>query len=451
MREDPLFEPDHEDGRVLEAFGRVQRHQRDPGAVAVDLVGVRHERHRLEEAQDIVEVGGLGGQLGQVLNAPVRLVVVLGHQLGEVTRTLGDQLHEVGRVDRLHEGPQLGQGLGELLGAFESLAREAGLLGTVDGLAEGDVLDLGPGGQPGHRGVADAALGDVDDAPGGDLVVGVGQQPDEREDVLDLPAVVELGPTHHLVGDAAELHRRLEREALRVGAVEDGAITPRQAGRRMQAQDLAGDPVRLVALVLGAVARDGSAAVADGEELLGLAADVVGNDGVGGVEDRLGRAEVLLEHDRRHVGEGALELQDVADVRAAPAVDGLVGVADHADVAVRLAQQLDDLVLRVVRVLELVDEDVSEALLVRRTHVVTGLQQVRRHHEQIVEVEGVGRQQACLVLRVDVGDALAEGVGSAARVLAERLEVDQLGLGLADDALHRPRRQALLVEARIRP
>ena len=114
--EDPLLQPDHEDGRVLQALGRVQRHQRDPGAVAVELVGVRHQGHGLEEADDVVEVAGLGGQLGQVLDPPVGLVGVLGHQLGQVARPLGHQLHEVGRVDRLHQRAQLGQRLGELLG-----------------------------------------------------------------------------------------------------------------------------------------------------------------------------------------------------------------------------------------------------------------------------------------------------------------------------------------------
>ncbi len=82
-------------------------------------------------------------------------------------------------------------------------------------------------------------------------------------------------------------------------------------------------------------------------------------------------------------------------------------------------------------------------------HVVAGLQQVGRHHEQVVEVQRVGRQQARLVVHVNVGDALAERIGSAAGVLAEGLEVDQLGLGLADDALYGPRRQTLLVEAEL--
>ena len=217
----------------------------------------------------------------------------------------------------------------------------------------------------------------------------------------------------------------------------------------MQAQDLAADPGRLVALVLGAVALDRAARVADGEELLGLAPDVVGDDGVGRIEDGLGRAEVLLQHDRRHVGKGALELQDVADVRSAPAVHRLVRVAHHADVAVRLAQELDDLVLGVVRVLELVDEDMAETLLVGLPHVVTGLEQVGRHHEQVVEVERVRRQQPLLVLGVDVCDALAERVGPAARYLAERLEVHQLGLGLADHRLDGSRGEPLLVEAEL--
>ena len=217
----------------------------------------------------------------------------------------------------------------------------------------------------------------------------------------------------------------------------------------MEPQDLARDPRGLVAFVLGAVAPDRPAGVADGEELLGLATDVVGDDRVGRVEDRLGGAEVLLEHDRGHVGERPLELQDVADVGAAPAVDRLVRVADDGDIAVGLAEQLDDLVLGVVGVLELVDEDVPEARLVGLAHVGVGLQQVGGDHEQVVEVHGVGSVQSVLVLRVNVGDALAEGIGPLTRLFPERLEVDQLRLGLADDALYRARRQPLLVVAEL--
>ena len=194
----------------------------------------------------------------------------------------------------------------------------------------------------------------------------------------------------------------------------------------MEAQDLARDPRRLVPLVLGPVPLNWATGVADGEELLGLTAEVVGDDRVGRVEDRLGGTEVLLQEDRRDVGEGLLELQDVADVRTTPAVHRLVRVTHHTDVAVRFGEQFDDLVLGMVGVLELVDQDVAEALLIRLPHVVAGLKQVRRDHQEVVEVERVGRVQALLVLEVDLRDALAEGIGPAGRVLAEGLEVHQL-------------------------
>ena len=55
---------------------------------------------------------------------------------------------------------------------------------------------------------------------------------------------------------------------------------------------------------------------------------------MGGVEDELRGAVVLLELDDRRVGVVALEVEDVPEVRAAPAVDRLVVVAHDAQVAV---------------------------------------------------------------------------------------------------------------------
>ncbi len=66
---------------------------------------------------------------------------------------------------------------------------------------------------------------------------------------------------------------------------------------------------------------------------LGAPLGVVGDDGVGGVEDRRGGAVVLLELDDSGVGEVRLEAEDVSDVGLAEAVDGLVDVADGGEVA----------------------------------------------------------------------------------------------------------------------
>ena len=108
----------------------------------------------------------------------------------------------------------------------------------------------------------------------------------------------------------------LDDPALRVRPVEDRDITPAVVARVVQLGDLVGDPLRLVGLVVGVVADDGVPVALVGPQLLGLAAEVVGDDRVGGVEDRLRRPVVLLEHDHGGVGERVLELEDVADVRA---------------------------------------------------------------------------------------------------------------------------------------
>ena len=65
----------------------------------------------------------------------------------------------------------------------------------------------------------------------------------------------------------------------------------------------------------------------------------------------------------------ALEVEDVAQVRAAPRVDRLVRIADHAQVAVLAGELAHQLVLHAVRVLVLVDEHVLEALPVVAQHL----------------------------------------------------------------------------------
>ena len=84
------------------------------------------------------------------------------------------------------------------------------------------------------------------------------------------------------------------------------------------------------------------------------------------VENLGRRAVVLLEPHDFAARKVLLEVEDVPDVGAAPAVDRLVVVADDADVAVLAAEQLDELVLRAVRVLVLVDEDVLKAVAIVR-------------------------------------------------------------------------------------
>ena len=135
---------------------------------------------------------------------------------------------------------------------------------------------------------------------------------------------------------------------------------------------------------------------------------VVGDQPVGGVEDRLGRAVVLLEQDGLRVGKVAFELEDVADVGAAERVDGLKIVADDGQVAGLPGEQLQQPVLGAVRVLVLVDEHPAEDPAVLLADVVEELEQVDGADEQVVEVHRARLDHPPLVEPVGVGDRLLE-------------------------------------------
>ena len=180
--------------------------------------------------------------------------------------------------------------------------------------------------------------------------------------------------------------------------------------------------------------------------MLLLAPGVVGDDRVGRVEDHLRAAVVLVEHDRGDVLEHLLELGDVAHVGAAPPIDRLVPVADDGDLAVVGGEEQGDLVLRHVRVLVLVDQDVLEPALVLLQDLGVLAEQLDDLHQQVVEVHRPGRLQARLVLDVDLAVLALERVGGLGHRL---LRADQLVLPQADPVVNASWREPLRVEAQV--
>ena len=126
--------------------------------------------------------------------------------------------------------------------------------------------------------------------------------------------------------------RLFEHARLGVGAVEDRE-SPRRAPLRERHRDALRRRTALRRARRGPKKRIGSPPPALGPELLVLRVAVVRDHGDGACEDRLRRAVVALERDDLGRGEVVLEVEDVADLGAAPAVDRLVVVADDAEVA----------------------------------------------------------------------------------------------------------------------
>ena len=91
------------------------------------------------------------------------------------------------------------------------------------------------------------------------------------------------------------------------------------------------------------------------------------------------------------------ELREEAHVRAPEAVDGLVRIADGADVPVRGNELPDEPDLLLVHVLVFVDADPSMALPVLRPERGRGFQRIRRPDDEIVEIAEVAGFHGSLV------------------------------------------------------
>ncbi len=138
-------------------------------------------------------------------------------------------------------------------------------------------------------------------------------------------------------------------------------------------------------------------------------------------------------------------LVDVLDLRAAPAVDRLVVVAHHHQAVAALGQQAQPGVLHGVGVLELVHQDVPEALLVMGQQAGVVAPQVEGAQQQLGEVDHAGARAGRLVGFIDAAHGGQEQVAAGLDMLRAQafvfLAVDE-PLGLA-------RRPALFVEAQL--
>src|SRR5215472_7346569 len=127
----------------------------------------------------------------------------------------------------------------------------------------------------------------IHDALEGGVVAAVADQAQVRERVLDLFALEEAQAAVDLVGNARRDECFLEHARLRVRAVEDRDVPAERAVGDVLA-DAVGDELGLVALVEAAVEMDRLAASAARPELLAETAGVMGDEAVGGLEDRAG-------------------------------------------------------------------------------------------------------------------------------------------------------------------
>src|SRR6266567_2059629 len=212
--------------------------------------------------------------------------------------------------------------------------------------------------------------------------------------------------------------------------------------------NFSGDEARFRLGVQRLVITDQSAANVLGPERLLFALDVVLNDSTCNVQNVLRRAIIFFQPNHFRGRKVFLELQNILNVRAAPAINRLVRIADDADVLLLFSQQANQSVLKGIRVLVFVDQDVAEAIVVSVPNFRNIAQQAYRLNQQIVKIQGVILEQAFFVQHenarnrraplVDVLGFRAKGFGVLASILRR-----------ADRRLHRARSQLLFIKTEI--
>ena len=96
------------------------------------------------------------------------------------------------------------------------------------------------------------------------------------------------------------------------------------------------------------------------------------------MEDVLRGTVVLFQQHYSRVRVVLLKIHNISDVRAAPAIDGLVRVARHAKIPVPVCQEACDGILGIIGILIFINEDKLEPLLVHLQDIGVRLEQFNR-------------------------------------------------------------------------
>ena len=134
-------------------------------------------------------------------------------------------------------------------------------------------------------------------------------------------------------------------------------------------QNLTGYVIGFFGLILRRFQRNFSALAVRRPKIFAFPLAVVGNHGVGGIQYILRGTIILLQTNDHRIRVAGFKAQNIFNRRAAEAVNALVIVADHADVAVAVGKQRSKLILRVVGVLILVDHNIAKLPLIVFQHI----------------------------------------------------------------------------------
>ena len=207
--------------------------------------------------------------------------------------------------------------------------------------------------------------------------------------ILDFLALIELRTADHRIGDTALNQHFLEYTRLRVSAVQHCHIAQLSAFIQLQLLHIFNHIACFISFIVRLIVNDFRTVAVGSPQIFRLASAVIVDNGIGGIQNNLRAAIVLLQFHQLGIGIILFEIKDILDIGTAPAVNALVGIAYYADVSVACSQQLCQQILCMVGVLIFVNHQIIKLVLVFFSNRRIFLQQTQRQQQQIVKVYGI--------------------------------------------------------------
>mmetsp|Transcript_47510 Transcript_47510/g.148644 ORF Transcript_47510/g.148644 Transcript_47510/m.148644 type:complete len:288 (+) Transcript_47510:931-1794(+) len=267
---------------------------------------------------------------------------------------------------------------------------------------------------------ADPSRWNVDDPCEGCGIVGVRDHSQVRQYVLNLLPLVEPHGSEDRVWNPIPHEHFLQHTALLIRPVHHSDLLESSWHHSALYQALCffGDVDSFVGIIDGFMQKDLGAGTCGGGHVLSYPVLVLLDDSLSGGDDGVGAPVIVLQDDLSCI-EIPTEAIHIGEVSTPPSVDALICVPDHKDRAAlrRRGEKSDELVLRKVGVLPLVDEDVPPGRPDSLQHLTVGLEQANSLQQDVVEIQRAAPSKLLLIERVDLLDLEEElTIGASQRL-----------------------------------
>src|ERR1700730_2393020 len=245
-------------------------------------------------------------------------------------------------------------------------------------------------------GVAEAALGQVEDPLERKIIGGLRGAAQIGERIADLGALVKSWAADHPVRQAKGDEPLLEFAHLERRADKNGNLVEGMA-LALELLDLFANHAGFFLRIPDAGHGWFLANFAIGEKGFSEPSLVMRDQTRRDAEDMPGRAIITFQPDDFRARKIGLEAQDVIDLGAAPAIDRLIVVADATEILAPLREQSQPQILGRVGVLIFIDEHIAEAVLIKPQDLGIFAKETHGFQQKVAKIGGVENLQPLLI------------------------------------------------------